>query len=442
MREKKRELGLYSFYDYAGIAAHLEAMAAQGWYLSNIGSYFWTYRRGEPRSVRYAVTYFPQASEFDGGASMEQRDYQELCAQAGWKLVTSRAQMQIFTNEDPDAVPVETDPLVQAENIHRAMRKNYLPGQIVFLLVGLLNLGLSLRRFFADTVDVLADGFLLILPLLWLKVTGLTALELISYYRWRAGKAPARSRGRLQSACLLLTAALLALGFVFSSRTQAAIMGATLGFTAVGMLFINGVKGLMKRANCSRKATLTVTIGLCFVLTGLIIWGGVRMVPTFRRTPVETYEVHGITWEVYHDEIPLRLEDLLDAGDFSWSTGVQSQTSPLLSQRSYSQDARVDAKGDPPFLRYTIVEVRVPFLYGICKEDLLTRYWYNNPVEYRNTYLLQPWTGEGELYRLYFMGESRNRFLFCWEGRMAELELSWDPTAAQLQKAAEVLRTA
>ena len=64
-RQKKQEINLYAYYDHAGIVRHLEDMARQGWQLEKAGSVFWTYRRCKPAELRYAVVYFPKASQFD-----------------------------------------------------------------------------------------------------------------------------------------------------------------------------------------------------------------------------------------------------------------------------------------------------------------------------------------------------------------------------------------
>ena len=64
-RQKKWEINLYAYYDHAGIVRHLEDMARQGWQLEKAGSVFWTYRRCKPAELRYAVVYFPKASQFD-----------------------------------------------------------------------------------------------------------------------------------------------------------------------------------------------------------------------------------------------------------------------------------------------------------------------------------------------------------------------------------------
>ena len=130
-RQKKWEINLYSYYDHAGIVRHLEDMARQGWQLEKAGSVFWTYRRCKPAELRYAVVYFSKASQFDPEPPAEQREFWELCKATGWELVTNRYQMQIFRNPAPDAIPIETDPVVQVENVRTAMKKGSARGQLV-----------------------------------------------------------------------------------------------------------------------------------------------------------------------------------------------------------------------------------------------------------------------------------------------------------------------
>ena len=83
MKQKKRGFNLYSYYDFSGMARHLEDMARQGWQLENIGSQFWTYRRCPPTEMRYAVVYFEKASDLDTAPLQEQQDFWEMCRTAG-----------------------------------------------------------------------------------------------------------------------------------------------------------------------------------------------------------------------------------------------------------------------------------------------------------------------------------------------------------------------
>ena len=123
MSTVKRTLVNVSFYDPEAIQRKLEQMAARGWMIQKAGNLFWTYTKIPPQKLRFAVTYFPGASEFDPKPSERQLEREELCAQDGWRLVLRWDAMQIFCTDREDAVPIDTDPVPQVDNIHRTMRK-------------------------------------------------------------------------------------------------------------------------------------------------------------------------------------------------------------------------------------------------------------------------------------------------------------------------------
>lgn len=137
MKGKKREYNLYSFYDRTGIQKHLEVMAEQGWMLEKIGQLFWHYRRIEPKRIRFAVSYFPSASTFDPKPSEKQETFREFCEHAGWKLAADSAQLEIYWNEDENAIPLVTDALVELETIHKSAMKTIVLS--CFILLGIWN---------------------------------------------------------------------------------------------------------------------------------------------------------------------------------------------------------------------------------------------------------------------------------------------------------------
>lgn len=157
MRETKRRMELFSFYDHTGIRRHLEKMAAKGWMLEGISRFWWKYRRIEPEKLGFAVTYFPKASDFDPYPSEEQRTLLDYCEEAGWSLVTTTAQMQIFCSREKEPPPIETEAAVQVENIHRAMKKNYLIAHAVLLLLSVIQIGLLLRSLLTGPLEVLSS---------------------------------------------------------------------------------------------------------------------------------------------------------------------------------------------------------------------------------------------------------------------------------------------
>ena len=190
------------------------------------------------------------------------------------------------------------------------------------------------------------------------------------------------------------------------------------------------------------------------------------------RPPAETYTYHGMTWSVYHDPIPLRVEDLVEVDYDRWSTEADVDRSPLAVHGTYRQDARLGdgdlpelryelavhgtyrqsarlGDGDLPELRYEIVTVQNSFLYDLCKQDFIRWLERDNdqlPQEYWDVYQPvdpAPWGAEEVLQR-YRSGEPVNQFLLCWPGRMAEVDLpwDWDLTADQMALIGETLREA
>ncbi|MBD5148505.1 MAG: DUF2812 domain-containing protein, partial [Oscillibacter sp.] len=238
MRKTTYRLETYYLFDHTGIQRRLEDMAAKGWLLDKLGS-LWRYRRIDPeegKRLRFAVTYFPEASAYDPEPRDGQWDYQELCRDAGWTHAATLGQMQVFYTEAEDPVPLETDPQIQVENIHRTMRRSQVPAFLVMIGVSIAQLCMQWRQYHWDPVEWLCRPMGTVACLCWLMLTVLEALSLADYFRWhrravaeaREGRfTPTFSRARLQNAMLVLIVAALAL-WIFSS-----VIGSRLGTFSV-----------------------------------------------------------------------------------------------------------------------------------------------------------------------------------------------------------------
>lgn len=461
MRDTKRRLEAFAFFDHTGIQAHLENMAAQGWMVEQPGTYLWRYRRVEPQTLRFAVTYFPAASEFDPGPTEGQQTYQDYCESAGWHLAARWGQMQIFYTAAQDPVHLETDACTQVDTVHRAMRRSSLPGMTAVAALGLFQVCFQLWRFWEDPVDFLSTPSSLYALPTWLLFLGIELYELLFYFRWhRRAKTLAETTGEFlpirthrRLSLLLVVIALLFFLSAFLGNARTTLFATLFWLAAFSLILLltNTAKSALKGMRAPRAVTRAVTIGMSAVLAvalagGMIalIFRGVRSGWLEDRRPVETYEYRGMTWEVYQDDIPLRVEALTDTDYTRWSTEARTSETVLVSFREYTQRPRMDALEEPD-LEYDIVEVKAPFLYGICKKSMLERYWFNDPVEYRSTYRpidAAPW-GAAEAYQLYRYPDSPfERYLLCWPGRMAEIRFDEAPTVAQMALAGEVLKTA
>lgn len=463
MKEKRiYRPAFYSFYDAQGIAAHLERMAARGWMIDSLSGVLWRYRAIEPARLHFAVTYFPKASAFDPGPTEGEQVFADYCAQAGWTPAARWGQMQIFCTDRPDPVPLETDPVTQVENIRSAMGRNFLPGMLAMLALAVFQTAFLLWRLYTGPLDVLSSPITLLSSAIWLPIALMALLELAAYARWLPRARRAAREGRMlhirtwRYASVAFVSVLLAVEILFLLTTSRR----ELMYFLFGVVLVVGVCALtaavtnvLRRKGASRRVNRAVSVGICVAVTlagmGALAAGVIslsRRGLLGQSAPVDAYTVSGITWQVYADPIPLRVESLTGAPeDGRYSTEARIQVSPLLTQADYSQDRRLDCGEDLPDLTYTVVDVKVPLLYGLCRDYLLEQYARRSPEvpeEYRDHAVLQDWAPAGvdALYRHYTGADPWNRYVFCWEGRLAEVHFWGDgPTRAQLEQTAEAL---
>ncbi|MEI3348987.1 MAG: DUF2812 domain-containing protein [Dysosmobacter sp.] len=465
MKNTKRELVFYSFYDFTGLASHLEAMAAKGWLAEKIGTLSIRYRRIQPQTLRFAVTYFPDASEFDAAPTSGQEVFRDYCAQAGWEFAFQWAQMQVFYTSRPDAVPIETDPSIQVETIHRSMRRNFLPGTILMLILSLFQLGMLFWRINTDPVDLLSNASYLLS--FFLLAAGAAGQHLVA--GTLCALAPPRRTGSsdgphvrhpYQSGRKSFTAlrrSAVHCGrislLLFPARDR--ISGRRRRHRCADLLFDPGREGLLPPPWCLPESHPDRHHGHRLPLQLRTADGRRRSLyhkplGVDDTTAVETYSWHNITWEVYADPIPLRMEDLTGAaiyGSDTYSTGSWEQSSLLVSWRRYSQDLRHDCPEELPELNYSIVDVKIPLFYSTCKTYLLEQYVRrdaNLPPEYQERYKALDTLPQGTTaaYQCYMGEEPLNQYLLCWDSRLIELWFDEPLTAAQLDTAAAILADA
>ena len=104
--------------------------------LEKIVSPFWYYRRAKPAQVRYAVTYLPNVGEATPRPDPEAQALDAVCTAAGWEKICDWNGMQIFSNEQPDPLPLETDERLRLQAIHQTLKRHWMG--LMFLLAVLL----------------------------------------------------------------------------------------------------------------------------------------------------------------------------------------------------------------------------------------------------------------------------------------------------------------
>ena len=167
MRDVKRTVPMYSFYDRTGIQNYLETQAEKGWMLEKAGTIFWRFRRCEPRKLKFSVVYFPEADLYDPKPGEGEETFREFCEHSGWKFAASQAQMQIFYNQSANPVPIDTDPVIEVQNIHKSMKKSGLLGYWLLMLSAVLQMVSQGLGYATDPLRYLSWNINLFMLLFW-----------------------------------------------------------------------------------------------------------------------------------------------------------------------------------------------------------------------------------------------------------------------------------
>ena len=442
MKETRRRFEWFSFYDHTGLEAHLERMAEQGWLLESIGSFTWNYRRMEPKKLTYSVCYFPRASQFDPGPSEEQETFYDFCAHTGWTLAAASAQMQVFYNERENPVPIDTDPVLEVDAIHQAAKKGWLISQLLLLAVGVMNFGQFLWQLFVNPIATLSSALWLFAVVCWPVLFLLIGMDTATYFRWRRRALKAAEQGEFLATRSHPVFPKLALAVVLAGLVWclSCLRGGILMVMAVSLVSVLGIvlavvqiRELLKRQKVPAGINRVVTYGACAVLPlVMVVLGTALVLSAAGRSRADSAA------------LPLTLDDLIEVpGEGKLNQSVNLSQSPLLSVLTADQYLGRGRGGAPAphRLSYTVTQVKAPFLYEFCRDELLAEgeddYWEGRSYVGRDP---APW-GAAEAYELRDGDGGWNRFLVCYPNRLVEIDFGseWDVTPAQMAIVAEKL---
>ena len=439
MKDTKREINLYSIYDRTGLQKHLEEMAAKGWMLERIGQFFWHYRRSEAKKLRFAVSYFPGASTFDPAPSEKQETYREFCEHAGWKLAADSAQLEIYYNEDENAVPLVTDSLVEIETIHKTAKKTILMSSFLLLGIAIMQVGRFVYDYKRDTISFFLDNTNFFMLICWILIGVTSIVELANYFTWyfKAKKTAyadgsfveTKSRSGLMKMLLGVLIVMTICMFISMATSLGGVaVWISLGYSAILFGLVFGVKKVLKKISAPAKLNRNITLFTCFlasviatVFLTFLVFQNLDALRHKNHKPVTTYEYDGWTFEVYEDELPLYLEDLMEVGEKKYSCKKDEKKSFVLKQSSVRQDVlHSEEKGSE--LSYEIIDVKMPAIYDTCVNYYLREASrYDDMMEYREVQE-EAWEAQ-KVYKLYAGPEYLNTYLVCYENRIVRISL-------------------
>lgn len=449
MKTRKRRMEYISFYNHTGLEKHFAKMAKKGWLIESISNFYWTYRKIEPKDLHFCVTYYPRASDFDPEPSPEQQTFHDFCAHTGWQLCCTWHQMQVFCNEKEDPIPLETDPVLEVETLHKACKKNFLPSYFLLLALGLILGGYFVAWVFADPIGLLSSSSNLLTGFAYICMAVISIVELGFYFIWYSkAKKGAKdgffvdtpSTAKIQMVIVALLLIALAGWFLnlFFADDPIYLWVAVLMLACIIALIaiVNCIKEGLKKAKVSRGANKALTIIACFVLSFVMMGGVVYLTLSVNRAGLLERDP-----EVYTN-IPLSIADLIDQSAEEYIEENRINETAFLGQQVVYQRPGFDSDRSQglPKLQYTITEVKLPFLYDWCRDELFRDHDETDDEDvlagHRLVYTEQdaaPW-GAKEVYRLYSEeGWYTNRYLLCYDDRIIDIAFDWEPTAEQMK---------
>lgn len=444
----KRRMVDYAAYDYPYIQRLLTEQAARGWRFTGLNQGLWEFERSEPAHIRYEVTYAPTESGFNPGPTEQEQTLEELCARVGWVKVASIAQMHIYCNEDPNAVPIETDEGVRLETIRRAMRKNFLPSNWTMLILWLFNLAMQTGMLLTNPTYHLTSGIWVMncMMITWLEV--IYILNLWGYYAWvrRSREAIANGGTCTESGFYRKLRIFLWITILVSLLWMAAELGAVMLALTFGAIFTLillsiGVKKLLKKLGASANVNRAVTFGfvaiMSFAVVGAVGWGVVRDMD--RPEPdVEYYDQGDYDMALYNDDIPIRIEHLRATQDIPYSRHLRWQDESILAGRmECSQQAPIGFEAEE--LTYEIYDIKFAPVYDLILEDLMDNFRSTADIFFDGN-ILEPDPSVWKAEKVYHLKEDGwERWIICYPDRIVRFSPNWNLTDPEIAKAAEIL---
>ena len=420
----KRESPRFALWDAEGMAAHLEEMEAKGWQFTGtdwLGR--WKYRECLSQQVRWAVTYTPSRSNLRVSSTEAERNLEEICFDAGWRKVAALSKLHIYRNEDPDCTPLETDEQTRLDTLQRALDAPMRNESLLYLLCGGLLLAVLIWLLFTKLPRALTIPALpaMLLVCVWMIQTSLIRWGL--YLRWRtaawaaaeAGCPPPPVRGwQAYTRCNLIFGVPILLGLLSEGNAIVYLV-----YMAIALAFWGVRWYLSNRMEDSTRADQYLRVALVVVF--LLLLGLNRFQDAALPSPMV-------------DSIPLTAQELVD------TTGMDLQqfdlnagNSAIASYHDYWQPDN-NSSFD---LRYTIFDLRLPVLEGVCRDWFLedfhaiTDRWGQTPMPADPA----PWGAEA----LWCTeGPDLYGWLIFYDSRIVFLTVPWALTPEQIAAAAAV----
>ena len=412
MKNKKTCIKQFAYYDKTGIVKYLEEQALLGWKLVKTNSVIWHFERIEKMSLKYEVTYFTKASQFDAKPTNEQKDFEEFCKHHGWELVGESGELKIFCNENENAVPIETDPITEVKAIIKACKQNVQLLFGLYLFNGAIQLSFWTFQFIMNPLKFLGNDCSLIGVFWSLIIWIISSGELIRYNIWLSNaKKAARNGEFLETKCVNN---MIIAGAVSIISGLGLLWGYIAGGNVVSvMIVILGV--ILCTALCC---------GICTILKKFKVSAKVNM--------IVTYVLAGITGLALVFGMIFYFDAYINKNNGQSSILITYEDEVIKTEQNGFEYVDV---------RYTRVRIKAGFTYNFVKKIMIktNKDSYTEDVngnkffeEFRKTDAVK-WSAK-EAYVLSLDDTDLGEYVLCYEDEIIRIKSRYELTPKRLQE--------
>lgn len=445
MEDTKRRIEPFSLYDHTNIEKHLEKMALKGWMIESIGSTFWKYKKVEPQKLHFSVVYYPKTVN-EGVAISEDRQYFiDMCTSNGWKYILNKEQLHIFCSESENTPPIETDPEIQIECIHKFAKSEIIGGYLLLIVACSFVSAFFGYEVWEKPIDKLINDSTIFwhLPVIIM----FSVYNIISYCIWYKKAKVAAENGEFTATKKLINIESLFWGplyfgavmlyFLTSMRLRYLLFA--IGLVVLGIVvykLIDIARTAINKTEYKKSKKRKLKNLVTFLLIVLFIVSGTSayfIIPKpYDNVTIEIdNEIKQL--KVYHDKgAPLDISDFRNTESKTVSYKKSLDEAIFIKQSEWNIFT-VEADDDL-FISYTITDVRFTPLFESCKKELedYNHYMYDCEKIDLNT--------EYEIFsHITEESKKRNAYVFCDNHRIVQINFSWEPTKEEIIFAADKL---
>lgn len=439
MRNEKRLFPLFSNRSRTRLVDYLEKKAMEGWLFTGFSTFGWKFRKIPPQKIRFSIVYFPGISWFDAAVTPELMELRDFCAHNGWKFVDYTESTVVFRNDLENPVPIQTEPLVELENIHKIAtaqnRKELIhaiPMALLWMLFGVAMYFINPISLFTNTAILICMG---LAPVLILGRLVHMAEHTLWYHRAK--------RYAITTHTLLddwhKAPISKAIGVVCTLTCGAALLRQTnwkilliylmwiLLFFVVCVAVMMPIFAWIKNQFYDRKTTK-----LLFYVCGLVVvFAGVNLMVmglSWFDMDLDVYAPQGSAWAQYEEVPPLPVEEYY--GEDTTQTRHSSWVEESVFLAEYEVRMGGERGKEWVDLDYTVLEVKWDALYEVCKNE----YLYSIHFQVDGV----SWGAE-QAYRYGTPEEPKMIWLLCYEDRIVQFCPEEEPTPEQMALVASAL---